>query len=119
MIESYENSLNQIINGEKKSEPSLPNIEELFESGKYEKIIDKAYYGRANGRGTKMLEELKKRTTLIKYDKKEIQRGSVKSDSSFTTSNDSYIFEYNNSILKVDIFIPRSRNKIIFNFKCD
>ncbi len=111
----YVDSLNLIINGEKESY----DIEELFESGKSLEIIDRANYGRANGRGTKMLEELKKKTTLIKYYKKEIQRGNVKSDYSFTTSNDSYIFEYNNSILRVDIFIPRSRNKIIFNFKCD
>ena len=44
----YVDSLNLIINGEKESY----DIEELFESGKSLEIIDRANYGRANGRGT-------------------------------------------------------------------
>ena len=119
MIKSYEVMVDLINKGERESNPSPLDIEDLFVSGRSLKIIDQVYYGEANGLGTKTLEELKKKTTKIKYNKNEIQRGRKKSDYSFTTCNDSYTFEHNNLILEVNTFSPRSRNKIIFNLKCN
>lgn len=99
-----------------------PSIDELFKLEASFKITDHAYYGRADGLGTKLLKEskeLKENTELIEYEDIKVQRGKEKSDYSFTTNNDSYTFKRNGLILKVNLFTPRSRNKVVYNFICE
>jgi len=116
MHTSYGEMKDIIIERERQNNPEPLDIGDLFVDDFPLNVTDLAYYGRANGLGTKTLEMLKEKAKLIVHDDIKTQRGKEKSDYSYATSNASYTFEYNDLILEVHTFVPRSRNKIRFKF---